>query len=84
LTEGLRPVGSSGQVARQVAYSSNLGRLLGLGGERRGERAREPTSQVRLSTYSITSSARASTAGGIVRPRAPYAPSDREHVTDGC
>ena len=31
LDEGLWPVGSSGQVARQVAYSSNLGRLLSLG-----------------------------------------------------
>ncbi len=37
LAEGLLQVGASGQVARQVAYSSDLGRLLRLGGERRGE-----------------------------------------------
>jgi hypothetical protein len=37
LTEGLLYVGVSGQVGRQVADSSDLGRLLGLGGERRGE-----------------------------------------------
>ena len=37
LTEGLVQVGVSGQVGRQVAYSSDLGRLLRLGGERRGE-----------------------------------------------
>ena len=30
LTEGLLQVGTSGQVARQVAYSSDLGRLLGV------------------------------------------------------
>jgi hypothetical protein len=35
LTEGLGQVGASGLVGRQVAYSSDLGRLLGLGGERR-------------------------------------------------
>ena len=35
LEEGLAQVGGSGQVGRQVAYSSDLGRLLGLGGERR-------------------------------------------------
>ena len=34
LEEGLLQVGTSGQVGRQVAYSSDLGRLLGLGGER--------------------------------------------------
>ena len=39
LKEGLSQVGISGQVARQVAYSSDLGRLLRLGGERRGEEA---------------------------------------------
>ena len=38
LTEGLAQVGASGQVGRQVAYSSDLGRLLRLGGERRGEK----------------------------------------------
>jgi hypothetical protein len=35
LTEGLLDVGVSGQVGRQVAYSSDLGRLLRVGGERR-------------------------------------------------
>ena len=39
LTEGLSQVGVSGQVALQVAYSSDLGRLLGLG----RNRAEEPT-----------------------------------------
>jgi hypothetical protein len=34
LEEGLVYVGASGHVGRQVAYSSDLGRLLGLGGER--------------------------------------------------
>src|SRR5215831_11871876 len=35
LTEGLWQVGTTGQAARQEAYSSDLGRLLSLGGERR-------------------------------------------------
>ncbi|HEY3244506.1 MAG TPA: hypothetical protein VGM03_14265 [Phycisphaerae bacterium] len=34
LTEGLEQVGVRGQVDRQEAYPSDLGRLLGLGGER--------------------------------------------------
>ena len=38
LEEGLSQVGIRGQVERQEAYSSDLGRLLGLG-ERRGEEA---------------------------------------------
>ena len=33
LEEGVAQVGARGQVGRQVAYSSDLGRLLGLGGE---------------------------------------------------
>jgi hypothetical protein len=37
LTEGLWQVGTSGQAARQVAYSSDLARLLRLDGDRRGE-----------------------------------------------
>jgi hypothetical protein len=37
LTEGLAQVGAIGQVGRQVAYASDLGRLLGLGGEPRDE-----------------------------------------------
>ena len=46
-------VGISGQVGRQVADSSAPGRLLGLGGERRGE---EPgrTSKERATDHSIT------------------------------
>jgi hypothetical protein len=39
LEEGLSQVGIRRQVERQDAYSSDLGRLLGLGGERRGENA---------------------------------------------
>src|SRR5207302_2094279 len=34
LTEGLVPVGARGQVGRQVAYSSDLSRLLGVRGDR--------------------------------------------------
>jgi hypothetical protein len=46
LAEGLPQVGASGHVERQEAYSSDLGRLLGLGGERRGEEAKgQPENQ---------------------------------------
>ena len=38
LEEGLAQAEASGQVGRQVAYSSDLGRLLGLGGERCGKK----------------------------------------------
>jgi hypothetical protein len=41
LTEGLGQVGVSGQVGRQEAYSSDLGRLLGVG----RNRAEEPTEE---------------------------------------
>src|SRR6185369_17379773 len=37
LTEGLEQVGIIAKAGRHVAYSSDLGRLLGLGGERRGK-----------------------------------------------
>jgi hypothetical protein len=37
LPEGPWQAGPSGQVAGKVAYSSGLGRLLGLGGECRGK-----------------------------------------------
>jgi len=37
LTEGLVLMGARGQVGRQVAYSSDLGRLLRFGGKRRGK-----------------------------------------------
>ena len=39
LTEGLGQMGTAGQLARQVAYSSDLGRLLRLGGQRHGGEA---------------------------------------------
>jgi hypothetical protein len=37
LKEGVSQVGVTRHVNRQVAYSSDLGRLLGLGSERRGD-----------------------------------------------
>src|SRR5262249_8902473 len=45
LTEGLLYVGGSGQVGRQVADSSDLGRLLGLGGERRGKQGSQASDE---------------------------------------
>jgi hypothetical protein len=46
LTEGLVQVAMMGQVERQEADSRNLGRLLGLGGERRSQRPkREPAEE---------------------------------------
>src|SRR4030095_13383642 len=50
LTEGLLHDGISGQVGRQVAYSSDLGRLLRTGGERRGEQ-RGSTSKERAAIH---------------------------------
>jgi hypothetical protein len=48
-------VGISDQVGRQVAYSSDLGRLLGLGGERRGEEGARDCAKEGSSLYhSIT------------------------------
>jgi hypothetical protein len=47
LTEGLSQVGGSGQVEHQEAYSSDLGRLLRVGSERRGEEHRTRTSEER-------------------------------------
>ena len=38
MEEGLAQVGGSGQVGRQIAYASDLGRLLGIGGERCGKK----------------------------------------------
>ncbi len=71
LTEGLWQVGSSGQVARQVAYSRDLGRLLGLGGERRGEEAAsQRAEECTPSDHWMISSARIRSDCGIVRPRA--------------
>ena len=55
LEEGLLQVGISGQVGRQVADSSDLGRLLRLGGERRGEEAASQSRQERAPVHhSIT------------------------------
>jgi hypothetical protein len=51
LEEGLGQVGSSGQVGRQEAYSSDLGRLLGLGGERRSKESRTRASEERAPVY---------------------------------
>ena len=39
LTEGLWQIGGGGRVEQHVTYASDLGRLLSLGGERRGEEA---------------------------------------------
>jgi hypothetical protein len=59
LEEGLEPVGASGPVERQVAYASDLGRLLRLGGERRREEAaRHGVEEGAAMHYWITSSAR--------------------------
>src|SRR5262245_59628203 len=81
LEEGLNHVGGSGHVEGQEAYSSDLGRLLGLGSER-AEGAEEgapvhhrcPSLSFRTSTaptsHSITWSARCSSDGGIFRPSA--------------
>jgi hypothetical protein len=44
-------VGSSGQVERQEAYSSDLGRLLGLGDERRSKESRTRASEERAPVY---------------------------------
>ncbi len=51
LTEGLWQVGTTGQAARQEAYSSDLGRLLGLGDERRGEEAARDSLEERSSNH---------------------------------
>src|SRR5712691_10343565 len=51
LKEGLARMGVRGQVARQVAYSSDLGRLLGLGGERRSKESRTRASEERAPVY---------------------------------
>ena len=72
LTEGLCRVGINARVDRgQVAYSSDLGRLLSLGGERRGEEpASHSAEECPPTHYWITSSARDKSDGEIVRPRA--------------
>ncbi len=71
LTEGLSQVGIRVQVDRQPAYSSNLGRLLCLGGEWRGEETTGQSADERPPRgHWITSSARCSSDGGIVSPSA--------------
>jgi hypothetical protein len=47
LTEGLVQLGVSGRVEGQEAYSRDLGRLLGLGGEWRGKEHRTSASKKR-------------------------------------
>jgi hypothetical protein len=51
LEEGLSQVGITGPVERQLAYSSDLGRLLRLGGERRGKEHRTRASKERATVY---------------------------------
>jgi hypothetical protein len=66
-----KPIPGAIRIAwRQKAYSEDLPRL-GLGGERRGKQNGTRASKERATVYhSITSSARPSSDGGIVRPRA--------------
>src|ERR1700730_1343829 len=71
LEEGLVSMGASGPVERQIAYASDLGGLLRLGGERRGEQAASQTSEECPAIhYWIPSSARPSSDCGIVSPSA--------------
>jgi len=58
LAEGLGQVGGSSQVDRQVAYSRDLGRLLRVGSERRGEEAASQGAEERASVYHQPSSGR--------------------------
>src|SRR5215469_6308126 len=63
--------GGSWRVDTEVADAPHLSRLLGLGGERCGEEAAGQTANECASgDHWITSSARASSDGGIVSPRA--------------
>ena len=71
LTEGLVQLAISGQVGRQVAYSSDPPRLLPLGGKRSGEEvARQTADKHPAGDHWMTSSARDKSDGGIVSPRA--------------
>ena len=72
LPEGLHEVGvTSRGGAAQESEPVDLGLRLRIGGERRGEEAAGQRADKRAPVhYWITSSARASTDGGIVRPRA--------------
>src|SRR5262249_49329141 len=61
---------SVGVGERQTAETCQLRRRLCLGGDRRGEEAEGARNERSPVYHSITSSARASTDGGMVRPRA--------------
>ena len=61
---------TGGRAGREEADPIDLPRRLRLGGERRGEEAEGASDEGSPVHYWITSSARASTAGGIVRPSA--------------
>src|SRR5262249_10878538 len=62
---------SFGGARAEIADPIDLARLLGLGGERRGEKSAGKARNERAAgDHWITSSARASSEGGIVRPRA--------------
>jgi hypothetical protein len=71
LTESLVQMGVRSQVERQEAYSRDLPRLLGIGGERRCEET-EGKGDDELATlhHWMISSARSRSDGGIVSPRA--------------
>src|SRR5262249_9223869 len=71
LTKALVQGRVAGQAGRQVADSRGLGRRLGLGDERsRKETAGQRAEEGPARRQWITSSARASTDGGIARPSA--------------
>jgi hypothetical protein len=72
LEEGLLQVGISSQVGgRQETYSSDLGRLLGLGGELRADDASTHEDEKRTSIrHRMISSARTKSDWGMVRPSA--------------
>src|SRR5262249_28940975 len=69
LTEGLLVVGVSGPVDRQIAYSSDLGRLLSAPSDWPRCRASNKRNEL-PPPHSMTSSARASSDGDTVSPRA--------------
>src|SRR5262249_26435062 len=63
-----RPIGRGRQTKK--TYPRHLSRLLRVGRKRRGEEAESASDEGAPVHYWMTSSARASTAGGMVRPRA--------------
>src|SRR5205823_14074725 len=72
--EGVAQVGASGHVGRQVAYSSDLARLLGLGGERRRPERKQCKYRVTPVHSTPPWSLRISTGNGISRRRARSIP----------